>query len=123
MYEKVRSASPNWFNLGLALKLSYTDLTNFRETYRGDNDVCLREVLALRLQSGTLTWGDVCTALRHSTVKRNDVAVEIEKVFIESKWLHCIQCNSMHSVVGSLSDWIRFTGFVIPDTVQGARIQ
>ncbi len=79
VYEKVRSASPNWFNLGLALKLSYTDLTNFRETYRGDNDVCLREALARRLQSGDpLTWGGMCTALRNSTVARNDVAEAIE---------------------------------------------
>ena len=89
MYEKARSASPNWFNFGLALELDYTDLTNYRETYLGNNDVCLHEVLALQLQSGTLTWGGICAALRHSTVKRNDVAVEIE-VFIESKWLHCI---------------------------------
>ncbi|XP_064385325.1 uncharacterized protein LOC135334177 isoform X4 [Halichondria panicea] len=82
VYEKVRSASPDWFNLGLALKLSYTDLTNFRDTYRGDNDVCLRETLARRLQSGgPLTWEGICTALKHPTVKRNYVAVEIEKHF------------------------------------------
>ncbi len=87
VYEKVRSASPDWFNLGLALKLSYTDLTNFRDTYRGDNDVCLRETLARRLQSGgPLTWGGMCTALKHPTVKRNYVAVEIEEHF-KSKWL------------------------------------
>ena len=85
MYEKVRSASPNWFNLGLALKLSYIDLTNFRETYRGDNDVCLREALARRLQSGDpLTWGGMCTALRHSTVARNDLAVKIEEILVPS---------------------------------------
>ncbi len=82
MHEKVRSASPNWFDLGLALKLSYTDLTDFRETYRGDNKVCLREALAHRLQSGgPLTWGGMCTALRHSTVARNVVADEIEEHF------------------------------------------
>ena len=80
------SASPNWFNLGLALELSYTDLTNFRDKYR-DNDACLRETLARRLQSGNpLTWGDICTALRHSTVARNYVAVKIED-YVESEWL------------------------------------
>ncbi|XP_064386403.1 uncharacterized protein LOC135334925 isoform X3 [Halichondria panicea] len=80
--ERVKSASPNWFSLGLALKLSYTDLTNFRETYRDNNDVCLREVLAHRLQSGVpLTWGGICTALRHSTVSRNDVGEAIEEHF------------------------------------------
>ncbi len=85
MYEKVRSASPDWFNLGLALKLSYTDLTNFRDTYR-DNDVCLRETLARRLQSGgPLTWGGMCTALRHSTVARNDVAEAIEEILPPSE--------------------------------------
>ncbi|XP_064385940.1 uncharacterized protein LOC135334611 isoform X5 [Halichondria panicea] len=79
VYEKVRSVSPNWFNLGLALKLSYTDLTNFHETYSGDNDVCLREALARRLQSGDpLTLGGMCTALKNSMVARNDVAEAIE---------------------------------------------
>ncbi len=73
------SASLNWFDLGLALKLSYTDLKNFREMYRGDNKACLRETLACRLQSGDpLTWGGMCTALRNSTVARNDVAEAIE---------------------------------------------
>ncbi len=87
----MRSASPNWFNLGLALKLSYTDLTNFRETHRGDNDVCLREALAHRLQSGgPLTWGGMCTALRHSTVARNDVAEVIEEILVPSEWTHQI---------------------------------
>ncbi len=91
MYEKARSTSPNWFNLGLALKLSYTDLTNFRETHRGDNDVCLREALAHRLQSGgPLTWGGMCTALRHSTVARNDVAEVIEEILVPSEWTHQI---------------------------------
>ncbi len=97
MYEKVRSASPNWFNLGLALKLSYTDLTNFRETYRRDSDVCLREVLARRLRSGfPLTWGGICTALRHSTVSRSDVAEEIEEHF-HSEWLYYY--NFIHAII------------------------
>ncbi len=81
----MRSASPSWFNLGLVLELSYTDLTNFRDTYRGDNDVCLREALARRLQSDDLTWGGMCTALRHSTVARNDLAVKIEEILVPSE--------------------------------------
>ena len=98
MYDKVRSASPNWFNLGLALKLSYTDLTNFRETYRGDNDVCLREALARRLQSGDpLTWGGMCTALRNSMVARSDVAEAIEgsKLMKSSRSAHYIYLYRM----------------------------
>ncbi len=88
VYEKVKNASPNWFNLGLALELSYTDLTNIKiKEHRGDNDVCLREALACRLQSGgSLTWGGICTALRHTTVARNDVAEKIEE-YVESGWL------------------------------------
>ncbi len=87
VYEKVRSASPDWFNLGLALKLSYTDLTNIQEKHNGDNYVCLRETLARRLQSDVpLTWGGMCTALRHSTVGRNNVAVKLEECF-QSEWL------------------------------------
>ncbi len=83
----MRRASPNWFNLGLALKLSYTDLIHFRDSHRGDSDVCLREVLARRLQTGVpLTWEGICTALRHFKVKRNDVAEEIEEyMYAQSK--------------------------------------
>ncbi len=94
MCEKVRSASPNWFDLGLALKLSYTDLTNFREMYRGDNKVCLRETLACRLQSGDpLTWEGMCTALRHPTVTRKDVAEAIEGSY-QSK----LMLSSLHTI-------------------------
>ena len=95
--ERVKSASPNWFSLGLALKLSYTDLTNFRETYRDNNDVCLREVLAHRLQSGVpLTWGGICTALRHSTVSRNDVGEAIEEHF-HGEWLYYYNFITCHN--------------------------
>ena len=88
MWERVKSASLNWFNLGLALELSYTDLIHFRDSHRGDSDVCLREVLARRLQTGVpLTWGGMCTALRHSTVSRSDVAEEIEEHF-HGEWLY-----------------------------------
>ena len=86
MYEKLKSASPNWFDLGLALKLDYTDLANIEENYHGGNDGRLRQVLARRLQSGgPLTWGGICTALRHSLVARNDVALEIQS---QSEWLY-----------------------------------
>ncbi len=86
MWERVKSASLNWFNLGLALELSYTDLIHFRDSHRGDSDVSLREVLALRLQTGApLTWRGICAALRRSTVKKNDVAEEIEYMYAQSK--------------------------------------
>ena len=88
MCEKVRSASPNWFDLGLVLKLSYTDLANFRDTYREKYE-CLREALAHRLQSGgSLTWEGICTALRHPTVARNDVAEKIEEYFESEYKVH-----------------------------------
>ncbi len=95
VYEKVSSVSPNWFNLGLALELSYTDLTYFRETYHGDDSVCLREALAHRLVSGSpLTWGGMCTALRDVTVARNVAADMIEKHF-RGEWLYCLVAKNM----------------------------
>ncbi len=89
MLEKVTDASVKWFELGLALNLSHDELTKFRDQYRGDNDACLRETLAFRLNSrGPLTWRDICTALRSPTVKRNTLADEIESQYIESTHIH-----------------------------------
>ena len=86
MYEKLQSASPNWYNLGLALKVCYADLANIEENCYGGNDVRLRQVLVCRLRSRIpLTWGGIRTALRHSTVARNDVALEIHS---QSEWLY-----------------------------------
>ena len=76
-------ASYKWFNLGLALGLSHNDLSALSDKHRGDCNVCLREMLARRLQSSQqLTWEMVCSALRQTTVDRYDVAEKIEEKYL-----------------------------------------
>ena len=79
VFERLINASTNWFNLGGALGLDVNTLSAIDRKYRGDVDDCLREMIAKRIQSGgPLTWIGLCDCLRSPTVKRNDVASEIE---------------------------------------------
>ena len=90
-------AAGKWFNLGLALKVSYDTLDNIRDKH-GDNQNCLREMLAARLKTGPLTYSEICQSLRAPTVERNDVAEAIEEA-----------CTGMNSDTISISmDRLRY---------------
>ncbi|XP_064401342.1 uncharacterized protein LOC135347321 [Halichondria panicea] len=79
VYEKLIEAAENWLDLGLALGLGHSTLSNIKGEHRDKNQTCLREMLAVRLKTGPpLTYSDICRSLRARTVKRNDVAVTIE---------------------------------------------
>ncbi len=65
--EKLESASPKWFDLGLALGLSHPDLTNIKEQ-NGDNKKCLREMLAKLLDTQHVTWSLLSDGLKTKTV-------------------------------------------------------
>ncbi len=81
IYEKLRSASKNWFKLGLALGVSYYEMENIQDRYQ-DNDRCLMMIVTKRLEvtdpENPMTWPYICECLRRPTVERNDVAEEIE---------------------------------------------
>ncbi len=65
--EKLESASPRWFELGLALGLSHPDLSNIKE-HNGDNQKCLREMLAKLLGTQRVTWSLLSGGLKKKTV-------------------------------------------------------
>ncbi len=71
-------AAGNWFNLGLALGVSYDTLNNISDKHR-DNQTYLREMLAARLKAATLTYSEICQSLRAPTVERNDIAEAIKE--------------------------------------------
>ena len=81
VYEGLVSVSVKWRDLGGALGLDNDTLSAI------DNDsialmfrICLREMIAKRLQSGgPLSWRHLCDCLRSPTVRRCDVADKIEK--------------------------------------------
>ncbi len=77
VYEKLGNASPHWFNLGLALGLTYPVLTNINIKYREDNMLCLREMLAELLGTQHVTWSLLSDALKKPTVHLTNLADSI----------------------------------------------
>ena len=69
-----------WFNIGLNLSVGHDTLSNIKSENQ-DNSVCLREMLAHRLKSGThpLTYRKICKCLRHALVNRDTLALKLEK--------------------------------------------
>ena len=84
VYEKLKSASPHWFNLGLALGLSHFVLTNIDSKHRGNNVSCLREMLAKLLSTQHVTWSLLSDALKRPTVDLINLADSITGNYIFS---------------------------------------
>ena len=83
--ENLRSASKDWFNLGLALGMKFYELENIRD--RSTDNVCrLTMIVAKRLEvtDPPMTWPYICECLRRPTVERNDVAEEIEDKYVRT---------------------------------------
>ncbi len=75
VYEKLITASPKWFNLGLALGLSDHDLINIKiKNNHEDNDPCLRDMLTELLHTQRVTWGLLSDGLKANTVKLINLA-------------------------------------------------
>ncbi len=85
--ESLKTATYNWFNLGLALEVNYYDLKSIESRYQ-DNDRRLMEMVAKRLEvtdpEHPMTWPYICECLRRPTVERNDVAEEIEDKYVRT---------------------------------------
>ena len=80
VFERLVGVSVQWRELGGALGLDQDTLSAIDTNHRGNVQVCLREMLTKRLQSGgPLSWRVLCDCLRSPTVRRNDVAAEIER--------------------------------------------
>ncbi len=101
VYEKLHeSASPHWFNLGLALGLTYPDLTNINRQHRDDSVSCLREMLAKLLCTQHVTWSRLSDALKKPTVNLTYLADSITGncvcaflFYFASVHVHVILCN------------------------------
>ena len=89
--EKLRSASKDWFNLGLALGMKFYELENNRD--QSTDNVCrLTMIVAKRLEvtDPPMTWPYKCECLRRPTVEHKDVAEEIEDKYVRT----CSNCSS-----------------------------
>ena len=78
--ERLLEAHVQWFALGEALGLDYNTLITINVRHRGESWACLCDMIAERLQSDRpLTWEILCDCLKKITVRRNDVAAEIQQ--------------------------------------------
>ncbi len=79
--ENLKSASNNWFKLGLALGMKLFELENIKDQYQ-DNTHRLTMVVGKRLEvtdpDHPITWPYICECLRSPFVERKDVAEKIE---------------------------------------------
>ena len=67
-----------WFNLGLALKLSYSTLKQIESNFPRDSLRCLTEMVEMWLQSSSHpSWQGLVSALRSPSVSRIDIADRI----------------------------------------------
>ncbi len=77
VFELLFPARTKWYSLGLALEVNSDTLDSIEEN--NPVDICLRKMLKTVLHTKTsLTWSDLCEALRTPTVGRNDVAKDTE---------------------------------------------
>ncbi len=85
--QSLKTASYNWFDLGLALGVNNSDLKDIEDKYR-HNKRCLREMVSKRLEvtdpKHPMTWPYICECLSSPTVERNDVAQEIEDNYVRT---------------------------------------
>ncbi len=85
--ESLKTATYNWFDLGLALGVKSNDLKDIEDEYR-HNKRRLMEMVGKRLvftdPEHPMTWPYICECLRRPTVERNDVAKEIEDKYLRT---------------------------------------
>ncbi len=83
--EKLKTARKDWFDLGMAFGLKYSDLKDIEDQYKNNNKRCLTEMVGRRFEctdsDHPVTWPYICECLRSPTVERNDIAEEIEVEF------------------------------------------
>ena len=71
-------ASPKWYDVGLELKVSVTELDNIGDQFRNNRDR-LREALKVWLKTATEpTWQDLVKVLKSPVVGESNLAIKIE---------------------------------------------
>ncbi len=77
---EIRDASDVWFQIGVELKLRMETLEAIRQRNPSNED-CLRELLREWLKNPDLqhTWAELIRALRSKTVRKLDLATELER--------------------------------------------
>ena len=74
-------ARAKWYNCGLALGISSTDLEVIKENHRGVCDNCFRETMIEWLNTAhpPPTWSALCSALQDPLVGHGELAEKLGK--------------------------------------------
>ena len=85
VHDAVRDARLEWFNIGLELGLSMSDLYMIKGSHRNRVDQCFSEMLTLWLQRDpSPTWSALIGALQSPAVRYNELAKRVEREVIDS---------------------------------------
>ena len=78
--DSISTVAADWFNLGVALGLSYSTLKTIESDYPRDAPRCLTEMLIAWLRNSSQpTWRGLVLALESPLVNRVDIATTIAK--------------------------------------------
>ena len=86
VYTTTFEARNKWKNILLGLGISHADIDDIGVKCNNNPDDCYREGLALWLNGGERSWGDLVNAFSSPTVGHKDIARKIERVYIHSPY-------------------------------------
>ena len=90
--DSISTLTAEWFNLGVALGLSYGTLREIDSNHRGEAHRCLTEMVGAWLKmkdNSQPSWQSLVSALSSPAVNRIEIATMIAAEHIESKF--CIR--------------------------------
>ena len=84
VYRTTFEAKTEWKNILLELEVSSATIKSIGTRCQDDPKECYREGLSEWLEGGERSWGDLVEALSSPTVGRSDIAMVIEREYIQS---------------------------------------
>ena len=84
VYRTTFEARNKWRNILLELEVSSATIRSIGVRCRDDPEDCYREGLTEWLEGGERSWGDLVEALSSPTVGHSDIAMAIERNYIQS---------------------------------------
>ena len=75
-------SEPDWYMLGLALRVRRNKLEEIKDTHRKFQH-CRCEMVHVWISSGKATWNELVNALCSSLVNNKQLAEEIEKNYVK----------------------------------------
>ena len=100
VYKVTFEARNKWRNILLELEFSSAAIDSIGERWRGNPEDCHREGLKEWLESGERSWGDLVEALSSPTVSHSDIAMVIEREYIQQ---HSTVTITSTTTAGTLS--------------------